>query len=185
MIDPDGDGDNKDYYEIQIGPQNLVFDSHFDGYHEPKPEKGKDGPFGNQSWSSKVKSAVTVNGTLDKPGDKDVGYVVEALIPWKSFHKAKTTPPKVGDEWRVNIYAMQNNGGAAWSPILGQGTFHKASRFGRLLFGEKGWVQPGPIGGPAAMPAAVPPPSGTVAPIINPRNLPKLKLPATGGPQIK
>ncbi|HEV8247673.1 MAG TPA: carbohydrate-binding family 9-like protein, partial [Polyangiaceae bacterium] len=26
MVDPDGDGDNQDYYEIQVGPQNLVFD---------------------------------------------------------------------------------------------------------------------------------------------------------------
>ncbi len=38
MIDPDGDGDNKDYYEIQINPQNLVFDSQFDAYNEPKVE---------------------------------------------------------------------------------------------------------------------------------------------------
>jgi hypothetical protein len=205
MVDPDGDGDNKDYYEIQIGPQNLVFDSHFDSYHEPKPAPKpatarpdakpdpkappkpatKDGPFGHEGWSSKIKSAVTVNGTLDKPGDKDQGYVVEAMIPWKSFHKAKTTPPKVGDEWRVNVYAIQNNGGAAWSPILGQGTFHKASRFGRLLFGEKGWIAPAPVGGPETMPAAPPPTRPGMPPMLNPRSLPKLKLPTPSGQPIK
>ena len=38
MIDPDGDGDNKDYYEIQVGPQNLVFDSRFDDYNQPRVE---------------------------------------------------------------------------------------------------------------------------------------------------
>ena len=27
----------------------------------------------------------------------------------------------------MNFYAMENNGGTAWSPILGQGNFHKAS----------------------------------------------------------
>jgi hypothetical protein len=27
MVDPDGDGDNLDYYEIQINPQGLVFAS--------------------------------------------------------------------------------------------------------------------------------------------------------------
>jgi hypothetical protein len=27
---------------------------------------------------------------------------------------------------------MKNNGGTAWSPILGQGNFHRASRFGRV-----------------------------------------------------
>jgi hypothetical protein len=34
----------------------------------------------------------------------------------------------------MNFYAMQDNGGVAWSPILGQGNFHKASRFGRVRF---------------------------------------------------
>jgi hypothetical protein len=29
---------------------------------------------------------------------------------------------------------MQDNGGVAWSPILGQGNFHKASRFGRIAW---------------------------------------------------
>jgi hypothetical protein len=172
MIDPDGDGDNKDYYEIQINPQNLVFDSHFDDYNQPRKEP--DGPFGHQEWSAKVKSAVVVNGTLDKPGDQDQGYVVEALIPWKSFHKAKAAPPKVGDEWRINLYAIQNNAGVAWSPILGQGNFHKASRFGRVLFGERGWVPPGPVAGPPAMP---PEPRG---PSLGsgPRVMPRLKMPA-------
>jgi hypothetical protein len=34
----------------------------------------------------------------------------------------------------MNFYAMENNGGVAWSPILGQGNFHKAARFGRVTF---------------------------------------------------
>jgi hypothetical protein len=134
MVDPDGDGDNRDYYEIQINPQNLVFDSQFDGYNQPKVEPS--GPFGHQDWSAKLKSAVTVNGTLDKSDDKDDGYVVEAMIPWKSFSKAKTVPPSPGDTWRINFYAMQDNGGVAWSAILGQGNFHKASRFGRVTWGQ-------------------------------------------------
>jgi hypothetical protein len=61
------------------------------------------------------------------------------MLPWKSLSKAKQTPPELGTVWRVNFYAMQNNSGVAWSAILGQGNFHKASRFGRLLFAEKGW----------------------------------------------
>ncbi len=36
MLDPDGDGDNADYYEIQINPQNLVFDTRYDGYNRPE-----------------------------------------------------------------------------------------------------------------------------------------------------
>ena len=112
MLDPDGDGDNKDYYEIQINPQNLVFDSQFDDYNQPKNEP--DGPFGHQEWTAKLKSAVSVKGTLDKPGDKDQGYVVEALMPWKAFEKAKKLPPEPGGTWRMNFYAMQNN----WRRLL-------------------------------------------------------------------
>lgn len=152
MVDPDGDGDNKDYYEIQINPQNLVFDSQFDSYNTPKKEP--DGPFGHQEWSAKLKSAVIVDGTLDKDDDEDKGYTVEAEIPWKSFDKAKTTPPALGDSWRLNFYAMENNGGVGWSPILGQGNFHRASRFGKILFAAKGWTPPAPS---AAAGSALPP----------------------------
>lgn len=134
MIDPDGDGDNRDYYEIQINPQNLVFDSQFDSYNMPRV--APHGPFGHQSWSAELKSAVTIQGTLDDSSDRDEGYIVEAAIPWRVFTKAKQSPPRPGDSWRMNFYAMQNNGGVAWSPILGQGNFHKASRFGRVLWKE-------------------------------------------------
>jgi hypothetical protein len=131
MVDPDGDGDNRDYYEIQVGPQNLVFDSVFDAYNQPRVEP--DGPFGHQEWSAKLQSAVELHGTLDDAREDD-GYVVEIAIPWTSFQKAKRTPPKPEDTWRMNFYVVQNNAGVAWSPILGQGNFHKASRFGRVRF---------------------------------------------------
>ncbi|MBK9262737.1 MAG: carbohydrate-binding family 9-like protein [Polyangiaceae bacterium] len=130
MIDPDGDGDNKDYYEIQIGPQNLVFDSQFDNYNQPRG--GPNGPFGHQDWSAALESAVVLNGKIDDDVEKDEGYVVEAKIPWSSFTKASKVPPESGSFWRMNFYAMQNNGGVAWSPILGMGNFHKAARFGRV-----------------------------------------------------
>jgi hypothetical protein len=136
MIDPDGDGDNRDYYEIQINPSNKVFKSQFDAYNAPKTEP--QGPFGHEDWDPKMTTAVRVRGTIDKPGDKDEGYVVEAAIPWAAFEKgAKNRPPKPGDTWRMNFYAMENNGGTAWSPILGQGNFHRASRFGKVRWSTK------------------------------------------------
>jgi hypothetical protein len=133
MLDPDGDGDNKDYYEIQINPQNLVFDTQYDGYNSPNGN-GR-GPFGHEEWSAKLTSAIAIHGTIDKDDDKDEGYTVEAKIPWSSFTKAAHAPPQPGDAWRANFYVMQDNGGVAWSPILGQGNFHRASRFGRIRWG--------------------------------------------------
>lgn len=133
MIDPDGDGDNKDYYEIQVGPQNLTFDSQFDDYN--KPRGGPDGPFGHEEWTAGGERAVKILGTIDSDSDTDDGYTVEMKIPWSSFTKAQKAPPAPGTSWRMNFYAMQNNGGTAWSPILGMGNFHKASRFGRVIWG--------------------------------------------------
>jgi hypothetical protein len=133
MVDPDGDGDNVNYYELQINPQNKIFKSQFDGYNAPRG--GDFGPFGHEDWNPGLKSAVQIKGTLDKSDDKDEGYVVEVAIPWTAYAKgAATLPPKNGDAWRMNFYAMQDNGGVAWSPIMGQGNFHKATRFGRVKF---------------------------------------------------
>ncbi len=161
MIDPDGNGDNKDYYEIQVNPQGLVFDSYFEDYNKPRTEPN--GPFGHQEWSAKLESAVTVRGTLDNSKDKDEGYVVEIKIPWTSFDKAKKVPPEPGSSWRMNVYAMQNNEGVAWSPILGQGNFHKASRFGKVTFvnqpaasGAVAAAQGTPAAGGETKPASAP-----------------------------
>jgi len=153
MIDPDGDGDNKDYYEIQINPQNLVFDSQFDEYNKPKTEPN--GPFGHQDWSAKLQSGVSIQGTLDNSDDDDQGYIVEARIPWASFSKGKGQAPKPTDAWRLNLYAMHDNSGVAWSPILGQGNFHKASRFGRVRWLDKKPETPASATGPEKLGAPV------------------------------
>ncbi|MGO9833403.1 MAG: carbohydrate-binding family 9-like protein [Polyangiaceae bacterium] len=133
MVDPDPSGDNKDYYELQINPQNKVFKSQFDTLQQPNG--GPNGPFGHEDWDPKLKSAVQIQ---KGPDGKPTGYTVEAAIPWAAYSKAANHPPKPGDLWRVNFYAMKNNGGVAWSPILGQGNFHKATRFGKIT-----WMAPG------------------------------------------
>jgi hypothetical protein len=127
MVDPDPSGDNKDYYELQINPQNKVFKSQFDTLQQPNG--GPNGPFGHEDWDPKLKSAVQIQ---KGPDGKPTGYTVEIAIPWAGYTKA--TKPNAGDVWRINFYAMKNNGGVAWSPILGQGTFHKAPRFGKVTW---------------------------------------------------
>lgn len=134
MLDPDGDGDNRDYYEIQINPQGLVFDSLFDTYNAPRVLPG--GPFGHQDFDARIRRAVSIHGTLNDATDRDVGYVVEAALAWQRLTRARRAPPLARDQWRANFYVMQDNGGVSWSPILGQGNFHKASQFGHLEFGD-------------------------------------------------
>ncbi len=180
MIDPDWDRANTNYYEIQIGPQNLVFDTQWDDYNTPKPSP--EGPFGHQDWSAGLKSAVVVDGTIDKSDDVDKGYVVEAAIPWKSFSKAKKTPPELGDAWRINLYAMEKNSGVAWSPILGRGNFHRSSRFGRVKWVKKGWAPPAPSGAASAAASGAPARSAAVAPSAKPPAATPAPKPASSAP---
>jgi hypothetical protein len=151
MIQPGDPGDNKDYYEIQVDPSGAVFDTSWDDYNTPKDDGA--GSFGHMDWSAGVKSAATV--------DKDSGYVIEMAIPWSSFKAREgiAIPPKPGDTWRINFYSFKDGQRAAlaWSPILGQGNFHKSSRFGRVTFvdGAQPAAQVG-SGAPSAMPAKLP-----------------------------
>ncbi len=134
MLEPDADGTNTNYYELQINPQNKVFKSQFDTLQQPSG--GPNGPFGHEDWDPKLKSAVHIGHGPD--GKAVTGYDVEIAIPWTAYGKAAHHPPAPGDVWRVNFYAMKQNGGVAWSPILGQGNFHKASRFAKIT-----WTVPG------------------------------------------
>ncbi|HEY1691480.1 MAG TPA: carbohydrate-binding family 9-like protein [Polyangiaceae bacterium] len=147
MAEPDAQGTSTNYYELQINPQNKVFKSQFDTLQ--KPSGGENGPFGHEDWDPKLKSAVQIQ--KDTAG-KTTGYTVEAAIPWAAYTKAQNHPPKPGDVWRVNFYAMKQNAGVAWSPILGQGNFHHASRFGKITWS----TTPAPAS--SASPA---PPSGS------------------------
>jgi hypothetical protein len=121
-----------------------------------------------------------LDGTLDKSTDEDKGYTVEALIPWKSFSKAAKLPPEIGSSWRINFYAMKNNGGVAWSPILGQGNFHKAARFGRIVWTKKGAAEPAASASAAPAPSAVPAdPNATIIKLTAPKAPVKLAPSAT------
>jgi hypothetical protein len=159
MLEPDAVGSNTNYYELQIGPQNKVFKSQFDTLQQPKGDGGPDGPFGHEDWDPKLKSAVTLQ---KGPDGKVTGYTVEAAIPWAGYTKATNHPPTPGETWRVNFYVMKNNGGPAWSPILGLGNFHFAPRFGKITWAVPGMAAP-PPGGPSALDA------GAIVGITRPR----------------
>jgi len=129
MLDPDGDG--LDYYEIQVSPRGVVFDTRFDARRVPKP-------FGHMDWDGSVQVGVSTNGTLDDE-ERDAGYIVEIAIPWQAFslEGKPVEAPAIGDEWRANIYVLDlsehGQRAAAWSPP-GIGDFHVPRRFGILRF---------------------------------------------------
>ena len=129
MVDPDGDG--KNYFEIQVSPRGVVFDTRYETRRFPKP-------FGHVDWDSKIRVGVSLRGEIDDR-EADAGYTVEIAIPWQAFSLdgKPTLPPAIGDEWRANIYVMDlgadRQQAAAWS-ALGISDFHVPSRFGILAF---------------------------------------------------
>lgn len=129
MLQPGDPGDNRDYYELQVDVAGAIFDSHFDDYNAPIAGEGAARTFGHQQWSSAVERATFVQ--------RGSFYAVELALPWSSLSPSRVAiPPHPGDVWRLNLYSFRDGQRQAlcWSPLRGQGNFHRASRFGRVQF---------------------------------------------------
>lgn len=129
----DADGDGKTYVELQVNPKGVTFDSFLPTYRQNQND-----------WDSGMKAGVTIDGTLNKRDDEDKKWIAELAIPIDAARgrekEMKNVPPKVGTEWRVNFFRMdQPNGrpqsGTGWSPPM-VGDFHALDKFGILVFGD-------------------------------------------------
>jgi hypothetical protein len=129
MLQPGDPGDNRDYYEIQVDTAGAVFDTHWDDYMTPLQGNPAARIFGHQEWSCAAERAATV--------DRGRSYTIEMALPWSALGAGRTAvPPRPGDVWRLNLYSFRDGQRLAlgWSPIRGQGNFHRSSRFGRIRF---------------------------------------------------
>ncbi len=129
ILQPGDPGDNRDYYELQVDVGGAVFDSHFDDYNAPISGTGAAKIFGHQDWSSGVARATFVQ--------RKSFWSVEVALPWRAIAGARVAvPPQPGDVWRLNLYSFRDGQryALAWSPLRGQGNFHRSSRFGRVRF---------------------------------------------------
>jgi hypothetical protein len=101
FIDPDGD--NHEYYELEINALNTEWDLFL-----KKPYRDG-GPAVNAWEIPGLKTAVHVEGTLNDPRDKDQFWSVEFAIPWKVLaeYAHRPTPPKDGDRWRINFSRVE------------------------------------------------------------------------------
>lgn len=129
MIQPGDPGDNDGYYELQVGASGALWATRFDGYNRPVTRDATGAMrFGHQSWSPQVERGVRVEGGA---------LHVEMAVRWRDLQSARAMiPPRDGEVWRVNLYSFRDaqRDSLAWSPILGAGNFHRASRWGRVTF---------------------------------------------------
>ncbi len=103
FIDPDGD--NHQYYEIEINALNTEWDL-FLG----KPYRNG-GPAVNEWEIPGLKTGVHVYGTLNNPSDRDEGWSVEFAIPWKVL--AEYAPPAESSARRRPVAGQLLAGGVA------------------------------------------------------------------------
>jgi len=124
----DADGDGKNYIELEVNPLNTFLDIYL-----LWPIK----PLRYESWNSDLaKTAVTVDGTVNRNDDTDRGWKVELRFPFRDVATATHRPPRERDSWRLNMYRIDRKPApefSAWSPTLGK-TFHNPRRFGRVVF---------------------------------------------------
>ncbi|MCP4676029.1 MAG: hypothetical protein GY854_11090 [Deltaproteobacteria bacterium] len=119
-------GDKKDYYELQVSPAGVVFDSYLPAYRKNRNE-----------WTSKMVAKVTTDGKVNDDSDKDKGWTAELAIPFASLNKGGGVPPQFGSKWRVNFFRVdittKKPRYSAWSPPL-RGDFHALDKFGEIVF---------------------------------------------------
>lgn len=113
FIDPNGD--NHEYYEFEMNALNTVWDLFL-----PKPYK--DSGSAVDSWNIEgLKTAVHVDGTINKAGDTDRGWTVEIAMPWKALAQYAhcASPPNAGDQWRINFSRVE------WKTVVKGGMYLK------------------------------------------------------------
>jgi hypothetical protein len=171
----DADRNRRGYVELQVNPRNAHFDAWF-----PETRAQANHP----EWTSKMKSAVVVRGTLDERGDQDQGWDAEIAIPLADVKGADaamkvTIPPAVGDSWRLNAVRVDKPAdgkltASSWSAIP-IADFHALGRMLTVVFAdEEGAARPA-AGAAAAPGAAAKPADGAGAAAGKPADKPAAK----------
>jgi hypothetical protein len=122
-----GDNSGARYLEHQVSARNVVFDARFPKYRE-----------GDERWDGGWRSAVTLDGELERRGG-DRGWTVELAFAWSELcERTKIRcPPKPGQQLRVNVFRLEKPDrkvqvGLALSPTL-EPDFHAWRNAAELL----------------------------------------------------
>lgn len=129
--------ETESYYEFEINALNTGWDLFL-----PKPYS--EGGRADNSWDIEgLKTAIAVQGTLNKPGDKDRRWTVEIAYPLNAFASRQPVPhPGPGTTWRINFSRVEwtagkpNEDNWVWTP-QGVINMHLPQRWGYLHFSGK------------------------------------------------
>jgi hypothetical protein len=129
FIDPDGD--THQYYELEFNAFSTEWDLLL-----VKPYR--DGAPAINAWDVQgMKSAVSVDGTINNPADQDQGWTIEIAMPWKVLKECanKNAPPVLGDLWRINFSRVE------WQMEIQNGRYaKKINPATQRPFPEDNWV---------------------------------------------
>ncbi len=112
FIDPDGDA--REYYEIEVNVLGTIFDLYlYNAYRDGGPAE--------HDWDCEgLRTAISVDGTVNDPADRDRSWTLEWAIPFRAL----VPPAKVGtdegpersrggrapapwESWRINFSRVQ------------------------------------------------------------------------------
>jgi len=102
FIDPDGNTHN--YAEFEMNALNTVWDLLLE-----KPYRDtRNAAINNWDYHG-LKTAVSIDGTINNSSDKDNKWTVEIAFPLSAFKEIAEVnmPPKDGDQWRINFSRVE------------------------------------------------------------------------------
>lgn len=126
----DTDDHPNTYVEIECSPNNVLFDSYIvDPVNIDVEETSKFDLPG-------IKTASTVDGTVNIRDDIDKRWTVEMAIPIDEIVEDFNKKTLKSAKWKINFYRIDRDADGpvyyAWSPTHGR--FHKPKVFGKLIF---------------------------------------------------
>jgi hypothetical protein len=132
----DADRTPSNYLELQVTPNNTIFDAHFEeqlgrgeGSRDEQIDRAK--AFNIEG----LETAVEVDGTINDKADTDSAWTVEMKMPLTSLPGVDGRPSN-GDTWAVNFYRFDqpddDQHAYAWRPV--SGSFHQVRKFGVFEF---------------------------------------------------
>ena len=128
FVDPSGTAHR--YFEVEVNQFATVWDLFL-----PKPYR--EGGHAVNEWNIVgLKIAVSLQGTINDPRDRDRGWTVELAIPWAAFADSghNLVPPHNGDRWRVNFSRVE------WDVDTLHGTYAKRMDAAGKPRPEHNWV---------------------------------------------